>query len=258
MRIVDGNGGKPGQGILCETKSGPLTPAGSPYQFIDPTTSNPIATVTVTSGQIDELNICCFPNQLPQNIARMLYVMRYWQINHRGSGWTADITFPYVDQEASMIYDRMQLRGVRQPQPLSGWEDPIQGTTSISDPLNSSVTVKDLNEFNIGGNIALAHPYFLIGREPSAAIPEECSLDQNYPNPFNPGTSISYAVSEETHVRLVVFNSLGMEVAVLVDKTQKPGHYEASFDATGLVSGTYFYRMTAGDYTRTRTMTLSK
>ncbi|PLX33485.1 MAG: hypothetical protein C0600_00360 [Ignavibacteria bacterium] len=152
----------------------------------------------------------------------------------------------------------MQLRGVRQPQPLSGWEDPINGTTSVSDPMNASVTVHNLNEFNIGGNIALAQPYFMVEREPAAAIPLEFSLDQNYPNPFNPATSISYAVSEEAHVRLVVFNSLGMEIAVLVDHTQKPGRYEVDFDAADLVSGTYYYRMTSGEFTQTRTMTLSK
>ena len=57
-------------------------------------------------------------DQLPQNIARMLYVKRYWQVAYTGSGWTADITFPYSDQEASMITDKSQLRSVRQAVPL--------------------------------------------------------------------------------------------------------------------------------------------
>jgi hypothetical protein len=59
-------------------------------------------------------------------------------------------------------------------------------------------------------------------------------------------------------VRIAVYNSLGMEVAVLVDETRGAGRYQASFDATGLPSGTYIYRMTAGDFTQTRSMTLSK
>jgi hypothetical protein len=86
LRIIDGNGGKPGQGSLCQTMAGPLTPMGSPYYFIDPNTTDPIATLIVKSGQIDKMTICCYPNQLPQNLARMLYVLRYWQITHTGSG----------------------------------------------------------------------------------------------------------------------------------------------------------------------------
>jgi hypothetical protein len=118
--------------------------------------------------------------------------------------------------------------------------------------------VHDFNEYNIGGNIALSHPYFSIGREPGQMIPVAFGLMQNYPNPFNPETRIAYNVSEERYVRIAVYNSLGMEVAVLVDETLPAGSYEATFDASSLSSGTYVCRMTAGDFIQTRTMTLSK
>ncbi|MBR9974726.1 MAG: T9SS type A sorting domain-containing protein, partial [Bacteroidetes bacterium] len=78
------------------------------------------------------------------------------------------------------------------------------------------------------------------------------------PNPFNPSTSIRYTVAEERHVRIAVYNSLGLEVAVPVDDVLPAGRFEVSFDARNLPSGTYVYRMTAGDFVQTRQMTLSK
>ncbi|MDX9759867.1 MAG: hypothetical protein RBU27_11970 [Bacteroidota bacterium] len=63
------------------------------------------------------------------NLQRMRFVRRYWQIKHSGSGWTANITFPYADGEASMITDKIQLRGVRQPVLPGAWENPIMDTS---------------------------------------------------------------------------------------------------------------------------------
>ena len=249
-------GSKGGAVTQVATVAGPLTVPGSPYYFVDPQSGDPIATLQVTSGQIGSMTITCYPNQLPQNITRMLYVQRYWQIAYTGTGWTANITFPYADHEASMILDRYQLRGVRQAVPLGAWENPIMGTTSTSYPLINAVQVQNLNPSNIGGNIALAQPYMVVTKD--AAPVADFGLEQNYPNPFNPTTSIRYAVAEERPVRIAVYNSLGAEVAVLVDDVLPAGRYEASFDARNLPSGTYVYRMTAGDFIQTRQMTLSK
>jgi hypothetical protein len=254
---VSTTGTKGGTNSMAATMAGPLTVAGSPYDFVDPLSGDPIATLHVTSGQIDAMTIRCFPNQLPLNITRMLYVRRYWQISHTGTGWTADITFPYTDHEASMVLDRYQLRGVRQPIPLGAWENPIMGTTSASDPMTNQVRVNNFNPMNIGGNIALAQPYGIFVKDGLASI-EAFDLEQNYPNPFNPTTSIRFAVAEERPVRIAVYNSLGAEVAVLVDEVLPAGRYESSFDATTMPSGTYVYRMTSGDFVQTRQMTLAK
>jgi hypothetical protein len=242
---------------ISQTIATPLTVPGSPYNFVDPNTGDPIATVEVTSGQIATMTITAFPNQLPQNLQRKLFVKRYWQIQHTGSGWTANVTFPYADIEASMITDKMQLRGVRQAVMLGAWEDPIMGTSSASDPLTNSVKVHDFNEWNIGGNIALTQPYFVAGKS-GAGVPETFGLEQNYPNPFNPTTSIVFTVAEERAVRLAVYNGLGAEVAELVNDVLPAGRYEVSFDASDLPSGTYIYRMLAGEFTATQRMTLSK
>ena len=84
------------------------------------------------------------------------------------------------------------------------------------------------------------------------------SLEPNYPNPFNPSTKIVYRVPRQEFIELRVFDVLGREVATLVDGVKEPGEYSVAFDASGLASGVYFYRLTAGGFTTTRRMIVVK
>ena len=77
--------------------------------------------------------------------------------------------------------------------------------------------------------------------------PSEFSLEQNYPNPFNPSTSIKFSIPNEEFVSLKVFNSLGEEVAELLNETKPTGNYSVSFNASQLSSGVYFYQLIAGN-----------
>ena len=83
-------------------------------------------------------------------------------------------------------------------------------------------------------------------------------LHQNYPNPFNPSTRISYSLPDHTHVRLTVYDLLGQQVATLVNEIRPPGWHDVTFDATGLSSGIYVYRISASGHTLTRRMTMTK
>ena len=87
-------------------------------------------------------------------------------------------------------------------------------------------------------------------------LPDAFSLDQNYPNPFNPTTKIRYTIPERANVVLKVFNSIGQEVAELVNSNMNKGVYEIDFNASRLASGIYIYRIIADNFVDTKKMIL--
>ncbi|MDG5768248.1 T9SS type A sorting domain-containing protein [Balneolales bacterium ANBcel1] len=89
-------------------------------------------------------------------------------------------------------------------------------------------------------------------------IPFQTVLHQNYPNPFNPVAVIRYDLPEDRKVSLVVYDVMGRRVATLVDRAMPAGSHTALFDASDLAGGVYLYRLTAGDLTQTRQMTVVK
>ncbi len=90
------------------------------------------------------------------------------------------------------------------------------------------------------------------------AFPGRLELSQNYPNPFNPSTTIRYGLPARSHVTLTVYNTLGQQVAKLVNGEQEAGYHEVKFDGSKLASGVYLYRMQAGSYVETRKLLLVK
>ncbi len=84
------------------------------------------------------------------------------------------------------------------------------------------------------------------------------TLYQNYPNPFNPTTQLSFRLSSPANARLTVYDLLGRELSVLADEPFGSGHHEVSFDASGLTSGVYLYRLTSDGTLRQRRMLVLK
>lgn len=83
-------------------------------------------------------------------------------------------------------------------------------------------------------------------------------LNQNYPNPFNPSTVISFGVNKAGHISIVLFDNLGKEIQTLANTFYTAGSYQINFNAENLPAGTYYYKLTAGDFTETRKMVLVK
>jgi hypothetical protein len=95
-------------------------------------------------------------------------------------------------------------------------------------------------------------------QQQTSEIPKQYTLSQNYPNPFNPSTKINYSIPKSSVVTLKIYNILGQEVATLVNGYQNTGKYIATFNASQLASGIYFYRLQSGNVSLTKKMILMK
>ncbi len=88
--------------------------------------------------------------------------------------------------------------------------------------------------------------------------PSDFQLYQNYPNPFNPTTIINYSLAKAEKVKIIVYSLLGEEIRVLIDEYKLEGKHSIVFNATGLSSGIYIYKIVAGDKTASKKLILLK
>lgn len=93
---------------------------------------------------------------------------------------------------------------------------------------------------------------------PHNSVPEGVELFPNYPNPFNPVTTISFSLPRQRRVFLVISDLFGREVATLLSQNLPAGLQTIHWNAAGLPSGVYFYRLSAGSFVKTRSMVLTK
>jgi hypothetical protein len=125
--------------------------------------------------------------------------------------------------------------------------EPLSGTAA-----RSGVTISQSGLFS----------FLNLGRYVTSAGPEENPfplaylLYQNYPNPFNPSTTIRYALPSKSNVTLIVYNTLGQQVALPQNGEQEAGYHEVQFDGRNMASGMYFYRIHAGDFVETKRLLL--
>ena len=136
------------------------------------------------------------------------------------------------------------------------------GSYTITGLTNGSTYTFELRAVNMHGGGRSASVTVTLPSGPTSTeseeLPSEVALLGNYPNPFNPETTIGYALPRAGKVRLVVYDMLGQEVAVLVDGLQPAGRHAVRFRGDHLPSGPYAYRLQAGDEMVVRTMILVK
>jgi type IX secretion system substrate protein len=132
-----------------------------------------------------------------------------------------------------------------------------------SSNLNSITTLRQLTQ-DVKNYYNSCYTSDCVGIEPlSNEFPVRFQLYQNYPNPFNASTKIKFDIPsnvkrETSNVKIIIYDVLGREVALLVNEKLKPGTYEVQWDAVNYPSGVYYYRLVGGDYTETKKMVLIK
>ena len=119
-----------------------------------------------------------------------------------------------------------------------------------------SATQIDSVESYLSNKYAISRVTLSVSDNRPGVAPMHYSLEQNYPNPFNPSTKIGFRITDMGFVSLKIYDVLGREVTTLVNEVKQPGSYEATFDARGLASGVYLYRLKAGSFTETKRLLL--
>jgi hypothetical protein len=134
------------------------------------------------------------------------------------------------------------------------------GSLGVCEHWNNATDKQYSRNLNIGNGIELVS----VNRTPTSIdatadnLPYSFTLSQNYPNPFNPSTVIRYQLSANDFVSLKIYDPLGREVAALATGLQEKGEHRVVWNARALPSGTYFYRLSAGDRTATKKLVLQK
>jgi len=100
--------------------------------------------------------------------------------------------------------------------------------------------------------------FYTTGINDYSTLPNTFKLEQNYPNPFNARTEINFTMPNASDVDLSVYNMLGQKIATLVSDRMEAGHHSVNWDASQVSSGVYFYKLTAGNNSETRALTLIK
>jgi hypothetical protein len=194
--------------------------------------------------------------------------VNYWAIDNdntvAGNPWGIYDNFTDAEkyQSISTSLGRLQAGGTGAGRDVAH----TMGTGPFSIANNEEITVAfalvgatnlaDLKTF--AGNAKIKYQQLVSVGNEGSFIPEKFSLGQNYPNPFNPTTTIGYSLPKASDVTVKVYDILGGEVKTLVSEFKSAGNYNINFDASGLASGVYYYKIQAGDFTEVKKLTLLK
>ncbi|UCE64968.1 MAG: T9SS type A sorting domain-containing protein, partial [Candidatus Zixiibacteriota bacterium] len=160
--------------------------------------------------------------------------------------------------------------------PYSQWitVDPMSGLLQPAENIDLEVTI-DFTGDNINYDSTYEATLFVHNNTPAtpeieveingvtgveeiSGLPKVYSLAQNFPNPFNSRTSINFALPQQSDVKIEVYNVLGQKTATLAEGLLPAGGHTVIWDASDVASGVYYYKLSAGDYTSIKMMTLLK
>jgi hypothetical protein len=156
------------------------------------------------------------------------------------------VDYSVTDLDGSYLIGSVDAGSYTMVSTLASFQS-VQKTLSVDYSTNSTLNV----------DISLT-PNSTTGVNDKGTVVKGYELKQNYPNPFNPSTIISYQLPQNSFVTLKIYNVLGNEVATLVNEQQTAGNYNFNFKANNLASGIYIYKLTAGNFTSVRKLTLLK
>jgi subtilisin-like proprotein convertase family protein len=149
--------------------------------------------------------------------------------------------------------------------PFTGWYKPQQALATFSNVQTQGywiLKIYDLRPGNTGTllnwSLSIKYSSPISVKKDENIVADKFNLFQNYPNPFNPVTTIKYTVPEKTFVRLTVYDLLGKEIKTLVNEVQTSGLYSATWDASSMPSGIYFYRLQTNNFSQVKKMILVK
>jgi hypothetical protein len=217
------------------------------------------------------------PTNLPDNIEKLRFYQEvYTSVSYDSNSTTPSTSFKSFSVSYSLeTTDGAKISADSTFSDAKGWINAsgikeldirsVAGKSVTFKPALSGISVSEKDmDFSLGhiwikpDNQAVKKPAFS-----SETKPDRFSLQQNYPNPFNPETTIKYQITNTVPVTLKIYNSLGQEVATLVDEVKEAGYYEIRWQGKTvsgqvLPSGVYVYTLQAGDYVESRKLLLLK
>lgn len=211
---------------------------------------------TAKVSQVAGQDMSWFINQWVKEPNHPVYQNYYNFTNTGGSNWR--VNFTARQTQTNSVFHKMPL--VLKITFASGPDTLIR---VMNDANNQQFTFNFDRQpstlvFDPNNDIVLKQATLVLGIEEEAGELSEFRLHQNYPNPFNPVTKITFDIPRSVEATLKVYDLKGSEIALLVSGKLQAGKYETDFNAAGLSSGVYFYRLQAGDFSDIRKMTLVK
>ncbi len=189
-----------------------------------------------------------------------------WYTNNFGENPNRDFFKTYISSDDGSSWILAETVG---PASTNGWEE---YSIDIADSMTSTGMIKvrfEVSDLEEGSVVEAGIDAFEVlelncdatsipDQESDASIPDEFALLGSYPNPFNNRVNIEYALPEQSHVTIEIYDLLGRRVETLVDGEKQAGYHQITWDSRRSSSGLYFYRIQAGDFSEANKMLLLK